>query len=551
MAIPETIKNLANKVRHAVYGHEVRESIAKSMEETGSTADEARQITEQLIDGSFDTGLLNTNIEQKLNNLETEYTPKLNQVNAQLAEKANNEIVNTIFYNPTFTDEIVNVLGYTYEQIIAEYETLRSRYSKYMTRTLLGKDTSGTYDMYTYEIKQPKGKAKGTIILGANIHGPDVGGDDKHCGVSLLHFIKDMMDNWSINEKLMYLRHNFDFVIMPVENPWGFNNGKRQNVNGVDVNRNFDNNWSAYPDYGQWHSNYKGTAPFSEKESQYIRDVLIQHKEKALFYYAFHNGFGTADTYGYYFIGSPTSPCTHVAYQVGEYLNIKNGGNLYITDTANSAPTAPLYSWEVLGIPSCNPEYPPRISFLNDYETIKSQVEWYGNLVYRHSVYIGNEILYKPEVEYTNTLLNVDTNNMSTWTVGTATTLFDKWVKKYDELGFFNSTKGAFVIPKDVHTVQISANLRFSYTGSVEKIAAISLQLRKNGYFYEGMPVQTVFAHLSPTLKEVAINLSSHEIRVQEGDEFALYVQQKGAEWELAIDPTIPNMSSFQIRKIK
>jgi len=38
MAIPATIKLLANKVRTAVYGKEVRESIAKSMEETGETA---------------------------------------------------------------------------------------------------------------------------------------------------------------------------------------------------------------------------------------------------------------------------------------------------------------------------------------------------------------------------------------------------------------------------------------------------------------------------------------------------------------------------------
>jgi glycerate-2-kinase len=41
MTIPQLIQDLASKVRTAVYGREVRESIAKSMEYTGSTANQA------------------------------------------------------------------------------------------------------------------------------------------------------------------------------------------------------------------------------------------------------------------------------------------------------------------------------------------------------------------------------------------------------------------------------------------------------------------------------------------------------------------------------
>lgn len=77
MAIPEKIKKLAHQVRSAIYGKEVRESIAESMELTAYVADEAKEVTQQLIDGSFDTGELNTQIEQRLSNLETEYAPRL------------------------------------------------------------------------------------------------------------------------------------------------------------------------------------------------------------------------------------------------------------------------------------------------------------------------------------------------------------------------------------------------------------------------------------------------------------------------------------------
>lgn len=43
MSIPQRIRDLANKVRNEIYGKDVRESIAKSMEVTGETAEEAKQ----------------------------------------------------------------------------------------------------------------------------------------------------------------------------------------------------------------------------------------------------------------------------------------------------------------------------------------------------------------------------------------------------------------------------------------------------------------------------------------------------------------------------
>ncbi|WP_018664625.1 glycoside hydrolase family 113 [Heyndrickxia acidiproducens] len=49
MAIPSVIKDLANKVRTAVYGKDVRESIAKSMETTSDVADQAKTAAEYQI----------------------------------------------------------------------------------------------------------------------------------------------------------------------------------------------------------------------------------------------------------------------------------------------------------------------------------------------------------------------------------------------------------------------------------------------------------------------------------------------------------------------
>src|SRR5699024_5851397 len=41
--IPESIKKLANKVRNEIYGRDVRESIAQSMEVSGETSNEANE----------------------------------------------------------------------------------------------------------------------------------------------------------------------------------------------------------------------------------------------------------------------------------------------------------------------------------------------------------------------------------------------------------------------------------------------------------------------------------------------------------------------------
>lgn len=90
MAIPAEIQALATKVRNEVYGRDVREAIAKSIEETGKTAAEAYEITQNLIDGTFDEGILSTQIEQKLLDLEAQYAPQLTSLTADLADIAVN-----------------------------------------------------------------------------------------------------------------------------------------------------------------------------------------------------------------------------------------------------------------------------------------------------------------------------------------------------------------------------------------------------------------------------------------------------------------------------
>ncbi len=94
------INDELNQIKNAVYGKDVRGSIHdgidkinKETEVATTKSNEAYDITQNLLDDSFDQGALNTNIEQKLSDLETLYAPKLTGLQSQLLYEAFERIV--------------------------------------------------------------------------------------------------------------------------------------------------------------------------------------------------------------------------------------------------------------------------------------------------------------------------------------------------------------------------------------------------------------------------------------------------------------------------
>jgi hypothetical protein len=91
MAVPQNIEELAHQVRTAIYGRDVRESIASSMEATADVADWARSVAQAIIDGSFDEATLNTAIENKLTQLEQDYAPNLTALETEVTNARGTE----------------------------------------------------------------------------------------------------------------------------------------------------------------------------------------------------------------------------------------------------------------------------------------------------------------------------------------------------------------------------------------------------------------------------------------------------------------------------
>mgnify|MGYP002585457123 CR=1 FL=1 len=185
----------------------------------------------------------------------------------------------------------------SYEEIMGAWENLRQKYPDYITRTLLGKDTSGTLDMYRYDFKPEIVLLSGSVQSGMNkIYTKDdypivimdacIHGAERPCAKALLNLMELIADakDYSI---LGWMRNNIHFVIVPIANPWGYKNNSRTNVNHVDINRNFEPLWERGSSDSA-DDRFRGVSPLSEKESQHINTVLSECSEKAVCYYSFH-----------------------------------------------------------------------------------------------------------------------------------------------------------------------------------------------------------------------------------------------------------------------
>lgn len=137
----------------------------------------------------------------------------------------------------------------------------------------LGLSQDGNFMLYGYgwgDFSKP------TMWLDSNIHGSEWW---------TVYFTKEFMvrvlsANFYDKKAVELLRDTFSFYYIPSVNPWGFENNKYNNVNQVNLNRNFDNNWETYigdnqPGIG---NNYKGTSVFSEAEAKVIRDKFLEIK---------------------------------------------------------------------------------------------------------------------------------------------------------------------------------------------------------------------------------------------------------------------------------
>lgn len=114
-------------------------------------------------------------------------------------------------------------------------------------------------------------------------------------------------------EERLFDFERYRLVMMPILNVWGYDNPRRHNPNGVDLNRNGDERWEEYAGrpndqgvYGRGCYDWKGSGPFSELETQAWKRVLDRVNPRAVL--DFHGNAGGAGNNRLVFIPATGQP---------------------------------------------------------------------------------------------------------------------------------------------------------------------------------------------------------------------------------------------------
>ncbi|XP_043647484.1 carboxypeptidase B [Drosophila teissieri] len=180
-------------------------------------------------------------------------------------------------------------------EINAYLDELAAAYPSRVSVQVAGKSYENR-DIKTITITNGDGKTgKNVIFLDAGIHAREW---IAHAGA--LYVIHQLTENFAANSDLL---KNFDWVILPVVNPDGYEfshtttrlwRKTRKPISsacyGTDANRNFDFHWgevgaSSY----SCSDTFKGETAFSEPETQLIRDLLLSLTGRGKFYLTLHS----------------------------------------------------------------------------------------------------------------------------------------------------------------------------------------------------------------------------------------------------------------------
>lgn len=187
----------------------------------------------------------------------------------------------TQMFEPTDTYKGVDAVDHILENCPSLADFYSLYYDTYLNRNIpnytvtkksLGKDQSNTYDLWEYDFC-PSGWER-MILLSSGMNGYEIAAT-----FGLAYFMKQIIENHDNDAVLSYLFRKVRIKVLPQINPWGYAQNPKMYTQsrGVNINRNFDidGKWAAYPTYPTQDSNpnnNKGEAPFSEAETQILRN---------------------------------------------------------------------------------------------------------------------------------------------------------------------------------------------------------------------------------------------------------------------------------------
>ena len=263
-------------------------------------------------------------------------------------------------------------LYHTYDEVETELRQLASDYPAISSMTTIGKSLEQR-ELWAIKISDNVSQDEEepvVVFLGAH-HARE------WISVDVPFLIAEhLIENYSSDPSVARLVNNAEIWIVPMVNPDGhqysvmtdrlWRKNRRNNGDGsfgVDLNRNYSHQWGGPGSSGDTFSEtYRGPAPFSEPESQVVRDFLQQQSPKALISY--HN-YSQLVLYPWGYTNSPAphkalldSLAVAMAHQIrsvhGENYTPGQSSTLYL---ASGDTTDWLYA--LLGVPAYTIELRP------------------------------------------------------------------------------------------------------------------------------------------------------------------------------------------------
>ena len=193
----------------------------------------------------------------------------------------------------------------TYDYVIGCFDELKNQDTNYISKNDLGiasgvDGNDNQYHVYEYVLSpnrlniqksgwQEPSYPKILIIQGQH-------GFEKSDVYGMYYFIYDLINNYDKNPILAYIRENVEIHLIPVVVPYAWDNNTYYNANGVAGNRNYDMpGWTAGDSSNP--ETYGGTEPFSEPETQIVRDFVRANKDAILFIDNHTNGGYSVNSY--------------------------------------------------------------------------------------------------------------------------------------------------------------------------------------------------------------------------------------------------------------
>lgn len=135
-------------------------------------------------------------------------------------------------------DSIPSGTPTTHSEVLGLYDTLIGDNPSFISKQTLGQDAQSN-DIVEYQFKIPiiendMGYQRKKIGITTGTHG-----DEKNPVFGAFHFMKHLTENPLNMEIIARLKSVFDFYVIPVVNPSGYNLDTRENHNSVDLNRDY------------------------------------------------------------------------------------------------------------------------------------------------------------------------------------------------------------------------------------------------------------------------------------------------------------------------